>query len=93
MRAMVKDFGEALMGVEADTLCGAANGERSPERVNKRNGYRERAWGAQRGHDRARNPEAARALLRVRDAAAPGRDLAQARAVTAHTAIPHDGAS
>ena len=42
--AMVKDFAEALMGAEADALCGAAYGERSPERVNKRNGYRERDW-------------------------------------------------
>ena len=42
--AMVKDFAEALMGAEADALCGAAYGERSLERVNKRNGYRERDW-------------------------------------------------
>ena len=33
-----------LMGAEADALCGAAYGERSPERVNRRNGYRERDW-------------------------------------------------
>ena len=32
------------MGAEADALCGAAYGERSPERVNIRNGYRERSW-------------------------------------------------
>src|SRR5262249_56790734 len=44
LRAMVQDFAEALMGAEADALCGAAYGERSPERVNKRNGYRERGW-------------------------------------------------
>ena len=30
------------MGVEADAMCGAAYGERSDERVNRRNGYRER---------------------------------------------------
>jgi putative transposase len=29
---------------EADALCGASYGERSPERVNRRNGYRERDW-------------------------------------------------
>jgi putative transposase len=44
LRAMVKDFAEALMGAEAEVLCGAAYGERSPERVNRRNGYRERDW-------------------------------------------------
>src|SRR6184192_1782627 len=44
LRAMVQDFAEALMGAEAEVLCGAPYGERSPERVNVRNGYRERAW-------------------------------------------------
>jgi Transposase, Mutator family len=40
----VKDFAEALMGAEAEAVCGAGYGERSPERVNRRNGYRERDW-------------------------------------------------
>jgi len=44
LRAMVRDMAEALMGAEADALCGAGYGERSPERVNRRNGYRERDW-------------------------------------------------
>ena len=44
LRAMVKDFAEALMGAEAEAPCGAPYGERSPERVNRRNGYRERDW-------------------------------------------------
>jgi putative transposase len=44
LRAMVKDFAEALMGAEAEALCGAGYGERSPERVNRGNGYRERDW-------------------------------------------------
>src|SRR6266508_3228035 len=44
LRVMVQDFAEALMGAEADALCGAPYGERSLERVNIRNGYRERAW-------------------------------------------------
>jgi len=44
LRAMVQDFAEALMGAEAEALCGAPYGERSPERVNIRNGYRERTW-------------------------------------------------
>jgi hypothetical protein len=39
LRAMVKDFAEALMGAEAEALCGAGYGERSPEGVNRRNGY------------------------------------------------------
>ncbi len=44
LRAMVKDFAEALMSADADAVCGAGYGERSPERVNRRNGYRERDW-------------------------------------------------
>jgi len=30
LRAMVRDFAEALMGAEVDAVCGAAYGERSP---------------------------------------------------------------
>jgi putative transposase len=44
LRAMVQDFAQSLMSAEADALCGAGYGERSPERVNIRNGYRERDW-------------------------------------------------
>ena len=40
LRAMVQEMAEALMGAEVDALCGAPYGERSPERVNRRNGYR-----------------------------------------------------
>lgn len=39
----------ALMSAEADALCGASYGERSSERVNRRNGYRERDWGTRAG--------------------------------------------
>jgi putative transposase len=44
LRAMVKTFAEALMGAEADAICGARYGQVSEERVNRRNGYRERRW-------------------------------------------------
>ena len=44
LRVMVKDFAEALMSADADAVCGAGWGERSAERVNRRNGYRERDW-------------------------------------------------
>jgi putative transposase len=44
LRGMVQEFAEALMGAEVDAICGAGYGERSPERVNRRNGYRERPW-------------------------------------------------
>ena len=44
LREMVRSFAEALMGAEADALCGAGYGERSIERINRRNGYRERRF-------------------------------------------------
>ena len=44
LRAMVKEMAEALMSADADAVCGAGYGERTPERVNRRNGYRERDW-------------------------------------------------
>lgn len=49
LREMVKVFAEALMGAEADNLCGASYGEVSPERVNQRNGYRTRRWDTRAG--------------------------------------------
>src|SRR5438034_9401924 len=43
LRELVKVFVERLMAEQADAICGAPYGERSEERVNKRNGYRSRA--------------------------------------------------
>jgi hypothetical protein len=42
LRAIVQDFAEAPMGAEVDAFCARPVGERSAERVNKCNGYRER---------------------------------------------------
>ena len=49
LRTMVKTFAEALMSADADAACGAAYGQRSEERVNSRNGYREREWDTRAG--------------------------------------------
>jgi len=46
---MVKTFAEALMGAEADALCGAPYGQPSEDRVNYRNGYRDRRWDTRAG--------------------------------------------
>jgi transposase-like protein len=48
-RAMLERAVAELMGAEADALCGAPYGERSPERVNSRNGYRQRRWDTRAG--------------------------------------------
>jgi transposase-like protein len=49
LRGMVKTFAEALMGAEADSICGAPYRERSVERTTKRNGYRAREWDTRAG--------------------------------------------
>jgi putative transposase len=49
LRAMVENVVAMLMGAAADARCGAGYGERHPERSNRRNGYRERAWDTRLG--------------------------------------------
>ncbi|GAA3113078.1 hypothetical protein GCM10020001_035110 [Nonomuraea salmonea] len=49
LRSMVKTMAETLMSAEADSLCGAAYGQRSDERTNSRNGYRSREWDTRAG--------------------------------------------
>jgi putative transposase len=49
LRSMLKTFVDALMGAEADAICGAPYGARSDERVNSRNGYRAREWDTRAG--------------------------------------------
>ena len=44
LREMLATMVQELMGAEAQQLCGAEYGERSSERSNSRNGYRERDW-------------------------------------------------
>jgi transposase-like protein len=46
---MVAAFAQQLMGAEADAICGAGYGEVSAERVNSRNGYRDRRWDTRAG--------------------------------------------
>ena len=42
LRDLLTTFVNALLGAQADAVCGAGYGERTPERVNSRNGYRHR---------------------------------------------------
>lgn len=42
MRDLLTTFINALLSAQADAVCGAGYGERSSERVNSRNGYRQR---------------------------------------------------
>ena len=49
LREMIGFAAERLMQLETDTLCGAAQGEHSAERVNQRNGDRDRGWQTRAG--------------------------------------------
>lgn len=44
LQEMVAVFAQVLMSADVDSICGAAYGSRSPDRVNRRNGYRQRDW-------------------------------------------------
>lgn len=49
LRSMLQSFAETLMSAEASMQCQAGYGERSDDRVNSRNGYRERRWDTRAG--------------------------------------------
>lgn len=49
LRQMLQTFITALMGAEADAVCGAEYGMASAERVNSRNGYRHRDFDTRAG--------------------------------------------
>ena len=49
LRVMLGFVAARLMELEAEGRCGAGHGERSPDRTNHRNGYRERTWQTRAG--------------------------------------------
>ena len=57
LREMLSFASQRLMEREVDGLCGAGHGERSAERLNQRNGYRERAWETRAGTVELRIPK------------------------------------
>jgi transposase-like protein len=57
LREMVRTFAETLMSADADAMCGAPYGERSEDRVNRRNGYRDRDFDTRAGTIELRVPK------------------------------------
>ncbi len=49
LKQMIQFVAQRMMDMDAESLCAAAYGERSPERLNSRNGYRERLWETRAG--------------------------------------------
>jgi len=49
LRPMIQYVAQRLMELDVEGLCAAAYGERTAERLNSRNGYRERLWDTRAG--------------------------------------------
>jgi putative transposase len=54
---MIGFTAQCPMELEVEGLTGAAHGERSPERINQRNGYRDRLWETRAGTVELRIPK------------------------------------
>jgi transposase-like protein len=57
LREMIGFAAQRLMALETDALCGASHGERTAERVNQRNGFRDRDWETRAGTVELRIPK------------------------------------
>src|ERR1700694_3726844 len=57
LREMIGFAAQRLMELESEAPCGAGHGERSAERRNQRNGYRDRDWENRTGTVELRIPK------------------------------------
>jgi hypothetical protein len=73
---MIQYVAQRMMEMDVEGRCGAAFGERSPERANSRNGYRDRLWKTRAGTVDLEDPEASigELLPWVAGAASDGRE-------------------
>src|ERR1700739_3421155 len=57
LREMIGFAAQRLMVLETDAHCGAGHGERTAERINQRNGFRDRDWETRAGTVELRIPK------------------------------------
>jgi putative transposase len=57
LREMIGFAAQRLMELDVEGLTGAAHGERRPDRLNHRNGYRDRVWETRAGTVELRIPK------------------------------------
>ena len=57
LRQMIQHVAQRMMEMDAEGICAAAYGERSADRQNSRNGYRERLWETRAGSVDLRIPK------------------------------------
>ena len=57
LRQMVQFMAQRLMEFDVEARCGAGYDEKSPERLNSRNGYRDRTWETRAGAVELRIPK------------------------------------
>src|ERR1700691_1097445 len=57
LREMIGFAAQRLMALETDALCGAGHGERTSDRINHRNGFRDRDWETRAGTVELRLPK------------------------------------
>ena len=60
LRQMVQFMAQRLMELDVESRCGAGYDEKSPQRLNSRNGYRDRTWDTRAGSVELKIPSCAR---------------------------------
>jgi putative transposase len=61
LREMIQYVAQRMMDLDVESLCQAAYGERTADRANSRNGYRDRRWDTRRAENHQISSQTVRA--------------------------------